>query len=137
VVRRQAAVRAAALRTRANEMHDVNTSMKDLRRLYQEGEFREKLLASQEEAGMGNPYANPALFLFGDDLTRRQSLPPRMQPQFASGTVYLGSTLDALLSQLYYNPLLLRVLTQLIAGASGRHAHQPIMWDHLTRVAAE
>lgn len=138
VVRRQAAVRAAALRARATELQNQDDAQgADTKEMQAQEDFKQRLLASQDEAGMGNPYANPALVLFGDDLARRQALPPRMQPQFASGTVYLGSTLDSLLCQLYFNPLLLRILTQLIAGAAGRRAHQPIMWDHLTRVQAE
>jgi hypothetical protein len=41
----------------------------------------------------------------------------RNAPHFAGGVIFTTSTLDSLVSQAFYNPIIIRVLTKLVGGA--------------------
>ena len=113
VATRRRNVRAAMLRAKASELQ-LPAGDVDGRAAAQE--IRGEIHTALEEAGMGNP--DKAATARGDDGGVDESDAARLKPLFASGRVFLGAMLDSLATGLLFNPLLLRLVTQLLYGAS-------------------
>jgi hypothetical protein len=116
VAQRRRNVRAALLRARAAELQLQDDDDKT-----GEKEAASEISLALEEAGMGNP-AKMEQRAHGESVPSTANDAARLRPHFASGKVFLGAMVDSLSTGLLFNPLLLRVITQLLYGASSSGA---------------
>ncbi len=114
VAQRRRNVRAAMLRAKAAELQ---LPPDDGEGRAAADDVNAEIATALEEAGMGNPSRSTTAR--GAGLGQgEETESSRLRPLFASGRVFLGAMLDSLATGLLFNPLLLRIVTQLLYGAS-------------------
>lgn len=114
VAQRRRNVRAAMLRAKAAEFQ---LPPNDDEGRASANYLNEEIATALEEAGMGNPGQMAGSRAIDEDVSFVAEA-ARLKPLFASGRVFLGAMLDSLATGLLFNPLLMRLVTQLLYGAS-------------------